>query len=388
MANRGVLSGQGVGDGVMRFCRKCVLPNTRPNLAIGESGVCNACEAHATKDLIDWIERKRLFGEVVRRAKAEASGYDCVIPVSGGKDSTWQVVTCLEYGMTPLAVTWKTPGRTEIGRQNLENLVRLGVDHIDYQISPSVERRFMRLAFERYGSVAIPMHQAIFNIPLTLAVRLRIPLIVWGENSAFEYGGTEEQRTGFQLDEKWLKRYGVTHGTTAADWLSEDLTAKDLTAYFGPSPTEALRAGVRGIFLGYYFPWDPAETAAVAAAHGFCRSPDGPRTGYYDYADIDDVFISVHHWLKWYKFGFTRTFDNLSLEIRNNRLSREEAIDILVGLGDERPTRDIVRCCEYIGLSETKYDQICETFRNTNIWHRESDKWVITNFISKEWIWS
>src|SRR6185295_11065451 len=171
-------------------------------------------------------------------------------PVSGGKDSTWQVVTCLEAGLKPLAVTWKPPGRTAIGQANLDNLKRIGVDHIDYTIDPKVEARFMLKAFARFGSTAIPMHLALFNIPLTLAVALHIPLIVWGENSAFEYGSADEAHTGFRLDRAWLSTYGVTHGTTAADWIDGELTRKDLAAYFGPDPDSLEAHGVNAVFLG------------------------------------------------------------------------------------------------------------------------------------------
>jgi len=187
----------------MKYCRRCILPDTRPNLRLDAEGVCNACRTHAARPQVDWAARRADFGRVVESARKKSTGYDCVIPVSGGKDSTWQVVTCLEGGLKPLAVTWRTPGRTAIGQANLENLVKLGVDHIDYSISPRVEARFMLKTFERFGSTAIPMHLALFNIPLTIAVRFRIPLVVWGENSAFEYGGTYDERTGFRLDAAW-----------------------------------------------------------------------------------------------------------------------------------------------------------------------------------------
>lgn len=377
-----------LGVGAMRFCRKCVLPDTRPNLTIGPSGVCSACESHATKASIDWTEREQQFREVARRARESAFGYDCVIPVSGGKDSTWQVVKCLEYGLTPLAVTWKTPGRTIIGQRNLDNLISLGVDHIDYQINPNVEKLFMRLSFERYGSTAIPMHMAIFNIPVTVAVRFGIPLIVWGENSAFEYGGSSEECTGFQLDDEWLKRYGVTHGTSAQDWLSEELSAKDLTAYFGPSSAEVTETNVRGVFLGYYLPWDPMATTATAEVHGFRRNADGARTGIYDSADIDDEFISVHHWMKWYKFGFTRSFDNLSLEIRHGRVDRVSAIEMLRKLGEQRPVADIETLAGYLGWTVAAFLEQCERFRNPEIWCYNGDRWFIEDFIVPDWYWT
>lgn len=375
----------------VRWCRCCILPDTRPNLSIGDDGVCNACRAHGIKARIDWAARARQLSDVVASARERAGpqGYDCLLPVSGGKDSTWQTVKCLELGLRPLAVTWKTPARTEIGRQNLENLVRLGVDHVDWQISPTVEGRFMVKTFERFGSTAIPMHLAIFNIPPTLATRMRIPLVMWGENSAFEYGAASEAHTGFSLDAAWLKTYGVTHGTTAADWVDADLSAKDLAAYFGPSPGELERADVRAVFLGYYLPWDPEETRRIAVAHGFRADARGPRTGFYDFADIDDDFISIHHWMKWYKFGFTRLFDNLSIEIRNGRITRERAIDIVREAGDQTPRADIARFCAFAGYSEARFFDTAARFINGAIWQRRPDgTWWMPDFLIADWAWN
>ncbi len=372
----------------MKYCRQCIIPDTRPNIEIDAEGICNACRAHDSKPVINWDARQRSFIAVVKNAKARSKGYDCLIPVSGGKDSTWQVIQCLEYGLKPLAVTWKTPGRTKLGQHNLDCLVKLGVDHIDYQIAPSVENKFVYRSFKKYGSTAIPMHMALFNIPLTLAVRFDIPLIVWGENSAFEYGGDEEERTGFQLDERWLRKYGVTHGTTAQDWVSDDLTSQDLTAYFRPDEAELKNKGVLAIFLGYYFPWDPETSLNAALSSGFRIRPEGPKTGYYNYADIDDDFISIHHWIKWYKFGFTRLFDNLSLEIRNRRMSRDQAIETLRKFGLQTPDEDIKKLCEFLKISRVHFHEIAETFRNREVWSQRNGQWVINNFLISDWDWN
>jgi len=372
----------------MKYCARCITPVTRPNIRFDADGVCNACAAHASKREIDWVAREAAFREVVRHAQARSRGYDCVVPVSGGKDSTWQVAKCLERGLNPLAVTWKTPARTEIGTKNLANLVGLGVDHIDYQVNPNVERKFLYRALVRHGTTAIPMHLALFNIPLKIAVKFEIPLVVWGENSALEYGGAEEERHGFQLDGAWLKAYGVTHGTTARDWVSEGLSEKELTPYFGPADEELAAKGVLAVFLGYYFPWDPETSLAVARAHGFEARREGPKTGYYNYADIDDDFISIHHWLKWYKFGFTRSFDNLSLEIRNGRMTREEAIEILRVRGDEMPSEDIAKFCEFVGISQSHFVELIDRFRNPEIWVRRDGKWMIEGFLIPDWKWS
>lgn len=371
----------------MRYCRRCILPDSRPNLTIERDGACNACHAFDMRWEIDWAGRMETFRQVIAHARSRNRSYDCVIPVSGGKDSTWQVVKCLEFGLHPLTVTWRTPARTVIGQQNLENLIALGVDHIDYQISPKVEARFMLRAFETYGSTAIPMHLALFAIPLQIAARFRIPLVVWGENAAFEYGGTEEERTGFRLDSRWLRRFGVTHGTTAADWVAPDLTEKDLAAYFAPGDAELEQAGVNAVFLGYYLPWDPRQSLSVATAHGFRSRPEGPKTGTYDFADIDDDFISLHHYLKWYKFGFTRAFDNLSLEIRHGRMSREEAIAVLRTQGDDTPHDDIRRFCEFAGIPASRFFEIAERFRDHSIWKKEEGVWRIPGFLIEDWPW-
>lgn len=371
----------------MRWCQRCVLPDTRPNLVVGADGVCNACAAHATKQDIDWDGRGAAFDAVVRAAKARHARYDCVIPVSGGKDSTWQVVRCLEADLHPLAVTWRTPARTLVGAANLANLVALGVDHLEWQVNPGVEARFMVESLRRVGDTGIPMHLALFSIPMQVAVRFDIPLVVWGENSAFEYGSTDDERTGFHMDGKWLQTYGVSHGTTAKDWVGPALSATDLTPYEAPTDAELEAAGVLAVFLGYYLQWDPEITLRVAEANGFRRRADGPKTGLYDYADIDDDFISIHHHLKWLKFGFTRLFDNLALEIRNGRMTREEAIGVIRRRGDETPHADIEKFCHFASISVGEFDELVERWRSPDVWTRREGTWVIEQFLVDEWEW-
>jgi N-acetyl sugar amidotransferase len=372
----------------MRYCSRCILPETRPGLELGPDGVCSACASHGRRAEIDWDARRRQFGELVEQVRELERPYDCVIPVSGGKDSTWQTATCLEAGLHPLAVTWRPPGRTDIGEANLRNLVELGVDHIDFSISPKVERAFTLKAFERYGSTAIPMHMAIFNVPLAVAARYDVPLVVWGEDSAIEYSGVDADPQSFRLDSEWVRRHGVVHGTTAADWVANGLSRRDLTPYFGPSDEELRAKGIEAVFLGWFYEWDPTVTAAAAAEHGFRARAEGPRTGLYEHTDIDDDFISLHHWMKWFKFGFTRTWDNLSLEIRNGRMSRDEAIDVLRERGDETPHEDVDAFCEWAGIGRERFFEIAEGFRNPDVWTERDGNWMIDGFLIPDWHWT
>lgn len=373
----------------MKYCNYCILPDTRPNLVILEDGKCNACHSwNQKKNTINWVERKKILMLLVEDVKKRACTWDCVIPVSGGKDSTWQVVRALELGLKPLCVTWKTPARNALGQKNLDNLIRLGVDHIDFTMNPAVEKIFTIEAFRKAGSVAIPMHMALFAIPLQTAVNYKIPLVLWGENSGMEYGGTDESVLGFQMTHAWLRKYGVTQGTTAQDWVSEKLNSKDLSAYIWPTDDELNNAGVTAAFLGWYLPWDPVDAYAVAKNHGFEALSDKPKTGYYQFADVDDEFIiAIHHWLKWYKFGFTRLWDNLSLEIRSGRMNRNDAVDIIKKAGDEYPEEAIDKFCRWAEFSEEKFLSLANVFRNKKIWSNQNNRWKIENFLIESWEW-
>ena len=210
---------------------------------------------------------------------------------------------------------------------------------------------------------------------------------MYGENSAFEYGSEDESLTGAQLDRRWLDRFGVTDGTTAEDWIDDQLTRADLAPFFVPSDEMLAAKDVRVIFLGYYFAWDPESSFRIASRHGFQARPGGARVGHRDYVNIDDDLIGVHHHPKWHKYGITRTWDTLSMDIRNGRIKREEAIAALQGRGDETPWEDIQLFCDYTGFSRREYFATLEKFRNPEIWSRRDGKWVIEDFLIPDFPW-
>jgi N-acetyl sugar amidotransferase len=372
----------------MRYCQQCVLPETRPGLELDADGVCNACRAHQRKPNLDWKERRLRLGRIFEQARQRERGFDCIVPVSGGKDSTWQVVVCKEHGLRVLALTWRTPSRTELGQRNLENLISLGVDHIDYTVDPEVERRFFKAALIETGSIGVPMHFAIYGLPLKTAVAFNIPLVVWGENPYLEYGGSDSDAESDNWDHDPLLRHGILQGTNTSDWIADDLSAKDLEPYYLPDENAYRAAGVKSILLGYYMPWDPEESRRVATEHGFIASESGPKLGLYDYADLDCDFISVHHHFKWFKFGFTRLWDNLALEIRNGRMSRGQAIEEIARRGDQTPHADIDRICQYLDLPLSEFRALEEKLRNPKVWKRDGDTWKIRDFLIPEWDWS
>ncbi len=370
-----------------RYCASCILPDSRPGVRLDGDGVCAGCRNAAAKAGLDWTARAIQFEALAGEARAAGAAFDCVIPVSGGKDSFWQVATCLEHGLRPLCLTYVYPRRSVLGEQNLAALRALGVAHRELRLDPAAERHFIARAFREKGISGLVSHMAIYAWPIQVAVAEGIPLVVYGENSAWEYGSEDPSLAGAAVDRRWLARFGVTGGTEAADWADEVLTPKHLAPLVLPSDEALAQSGVRPLFLGHYFPWDPERSRRVAIRHGFRARSEGPRVGHYDFVNIDDDMLGVHHHAKWFKFGITRSWDTLSMEIRAGRLTRAGAIERLRTRGDETPWDDIRQFCAYLGMSLTEYFGVMESFRNMEVWRRVDGRWQVPGFLIPDYPW-
>ena len=174
------------------YCSNCLYPNTKPHLFINEQGICNACTSYLNKKNIDWKKRENEFVNLIKKIKTSNQVHDCIIPVSGGKDSTYQVVKALEYGLNPLCVTATTDSLSEIGRYNIENIKNLGVDYYEITMNPVIRKKINKFSLETIGDISWPEHIAVFTLPIRIALKEKIKLIIWGENSQTEYGGPEK----------------------------------------------------------------------------------------------------------------------------------------------------------------------------------------------------
>ncbi len=230
----------------IRYCIRCVMPETKPDLSIDDEGVCDACRSAEHKHEIDWDERREELKDLLERYRSkDGSNYDCIVPVSGGKDSTFQVMTILELGYRPLTVTWSACSYTEIGRKNIENMQKLGVDHIQFTPNPRVYRAMFTEAFRRVGDGCWPCHVGIFSYPVRVAVNYKVPLLVYGENPQLEYGGPAAKSRDSVIDRAWLEEFGGLLGNRIDDMLGvEGITEADLIPYRYPSDEE-LRRGRR-----------------------------------------------------------------------------------------------------------------------------------------------
>lgn len=354
------------------------MPDTRPNLQFDEEGVCSACRNFEKRKSVDWTARRDELLAVLDRYRNRAGTYwDCIVPVSGGKDSHYQVLKMLEFGMNPLCVTATTCDLSDIGRKNIENIKGLGVDYIEFTTNRLVRKKLNRIGLRQVGDISWPEHASIFTIPIRVAVSMNIPLIIWGENSQNEYGGPAAASTNNVLTRRWLEEFGGLLGLGVSDLVGkEGLRQRDLVSLAYPSDDELRRVGVTGLFLGYYLPWDGYTNALVAQAHGFITYPKVVEGSCVNYENLDNYQTGIHDYFKFLKFGFGRATDIACLHIRRGRLSRKEGVEI-VKLNDGKfPGEYLGKSLEDIlapvGVTVKEFVDICDRFTNKDLFLTDS----------------
>jgi N-acetyl sugar amidotransferase len=349
------------------------MPDTKPDLKFNNDGICSACDNFQKRKEIDWESRKKDLTEILRRyASKNGSNWDCVIPVSGGKDSTYQVVRMLQFGMNPLCVTATTCDLSDIGRKNIENIKSLGVDYIEISPNKTIRRKLNRIGLTQVGDISWPEHCGIFTMPIRVAVQYKIPLIIWGENSQNEYGGPAADAKNNVLTRRWLEEFGGLLGLRLTDLIGlEGIEKRHLIAYSYPTDAELKEAGVTGIFLGYYIPWDGYQNALIAQAHGFTSLHTVVEGSIVNYENLDNYQTGIHDYFKFLKFGFGRATDLACLHLRRGRLTRKDAVEIVrkhdgkfpwTYLG--KPLEEILRPLD---LTVDEFIQICDRFTNKKL---------------------
>ena len=363
----------------IRYCNKCLFPETKPDLHFNEEGICSACIAAESKHKgIDWLQREKDFHTIIDkfRLKNDEIGYDCLIPVSGGKDSTYQAYFMKEVcGMNPLCVCFETTKATELGQINLDNISKMGIDVIHFKKNYNAYRSMVKEGFIRVGDEMWPNHIGIFTIPINIATKFKIPLIIWGENPQQEYGGPLESIEKNKLTRGWLEEFGGLLGNRIQDMIGVDgLTAKDLTPYFYPSDEELEKTGVTSLFLGHYFFWDARKQLETVIKHGFEVKEDGPVEGTYtNYENLDEEMHGLHDYLKFVKYGFGRATDHACIDIRNKRISRDKGINLVNEFDGKYPHLSINAFIQYSGMTKKEIDAIIDSYTNPVLFRMNED---------------
>lgn len=356
-------------------CKRCVMPNTKPDLFINKEGICDACRSMEYKKSIDWKRREKEFRKLLNTYKSKnGSNYDCIIPVSGGKDSHYQTYMMKNvYKLNPLLVSFEPTLPSELGRKNLRNLRNFGVDIIQFQKNPIIYKKLGKEAFYRIGDHEWPNHIGIFTIPVQIAVAFNIKLVIWGENSQLEYGGPEKARQALDLDRRWLEEFGGLLGNRVEDMVSDEISISDLKPYIYPNEKELHKAEVRGIFLGSYFKWNAKPQTELMKKYGFSIKKDGPIEGtYLNYENLDCELVAVHDYLKFVKYGFCRACDHACLDIRHGRLTRKKGLETIRKYDGKVPWKTIPKFLKFYNMTEDEFFRVCDSFTNKAIFTTDS----------------
>lgn len=360
----------------MRYCKKCIMPDTRPEQVFDEEGVCDACRSAEEKKKIDWQARKEEFKKLLERYRGKVvSGWDCVIPVSGGKDSCYQALTMRdEFGMNPLCVNFVPCEMTEVGLKNMLFLRDQGFDLVQVGANRRTYRKMSRKGFFDLGDCCWPEHIGIFTAPVRVAVQYKIPLLIWGENSQLEYGGPASHRGNNYLDRNWLEQFQML-GYRISDLYQEGFDKKELLVFEYPSDKEIKDTGVTGLFLGYYVKWDAYEHGVDMIKRGWNANPGGPVEGaYYDFENLDCKWVGgLHDYMKFLKFGYGRATDHLCIEIRNARMTRECAIRLVRDYEGKIPRKYIPDFLKFIDCAEEEFFKTLDRFTNKKIFKIDND---------------
>lgn len=363
----------------MRYCNSCLTPDSRPNGALGPSGHCTACEFAASSKSVDFERRltdlRSVLAPYIRRTRL----WDCIVGVSGGKDSTRQALWVREkLGLRPLLVCVAYPPRqvSHIGVRNLSNLTSLGFDVRVLAPAPVNSRLLLREAFLRFGNWAIPTEAALFAGVPQVAIKARIPLVLWGENVALQVG--DLGALGRDIWDGNNLRYMNTLRGGDVDWMLEvvhDPVA--LSMYRYPSERDLERARVQTIFLGpAWSDWSTDVNSMYALTHGFSfkdfsRELDDDPAGT---AAVDEDFVTVNQLVKYYKFGFARATEYANHLIRSGAMSRDDAIDLVSRHDGQCSDELIANFCAYIEIDKVLFWQTVRSFTNTDLFSLEDTR--------------
>ncbi len=390
----------------VRFCKRCVISNQRPSSVVefkntagahkptiffDDEGICSACRYKEIKDTqIDWQARERELRALCDRYRSRNGSYDCIVPGSGGKDSTFvSHLLKYDYGMNPLTVTWSPHKYTDIGWRNFQTWVHQGFDNILHSPNGRAHRLLTRLAFE---TLCHPFQPFVIGQRLTgprFAALFKIPLIFYGEHAA-EYGNDIEgaMRPTMEpeyfdhkpdLDRLYLGGHNARQLLADQDWLRE----ADLQPYL-PIDGDLLRAlDVQVHHMSYYMYWDPQENYYYAAERcGFRANDERTQGSYSKYSSIDDQIDPLHYYTTFAKFGIGRATYDACQEIRSGKITREEAVALVRRYDAEFPTRYFRDMLEYMEIDEDRFWEVIDGARSPHLWKKVDNEWVLRHQVS------
>lgn len=374
----------------MRFCTRCLYPEIHPlNITFDKEGVCSGCRVHEEKDRLNWLERGNKLKSILEGYRNKSgNNYDCIIPVSGARDSYFIVHTIKHvYGMNPLLVTYNKHYNTDVGIRNLAYLrILFDCDIMTLTVQPQKVKRITRATMRKLGSIYWHCLAGQTVFPVQTAVKFKIPLIIWGAHQGIDQVGMFSHLDEVEMTRKYRKEHDLM-GLEAEDLLDEfdGVTEDDITQFKYPDDKELERIGVRGIYLNNYIRWDTkAQHEEMIRSYGY---ESYPQTRTFDtYNDVDCFnYSDLHDYIKFVKHGYGKVTDHASREIRLRRMTREQGIEMIKKYSI-RELKNLQVFLNWIGMTRNSFHFIIDQHRNKRIWKKNDDwQWELaTSMIPKD----
>ncbi len=362
----------------MRYCKRCLYPENHPlNIVFDDEGVCSGCRVHEEKDILDWSIRAKKLETILNQYRNNSgNNYDCIIPVSGSRDSYFIVHTIKNvYGMNPLLVTYNKQYNTAVGVRNLANLrIQFDCDLMTLTVNPETVKKITRATMHKMGSMYWHCLAGQTVYPVQIAVKFKIPLIIWGAHQGVDQVGMFSHLDEVEMTRKYRKEHDLM-GFEAEDLLDSEydfINKEDITQFIYPDDKELEWVGVRGIYLNNYIRWDSRlQHEEMINKYGY---ETAPLTRTFDtYNDVDCWnYADVHDYIKFLKHGYSKVFDHATREIRLGHMTREEAIQLVESYIHKKP-KNLKLFLDWIGMTENSFDFIMDHHRNPNFWKRNEN---------------
>lgn len=362
----------------MRYCKRCLYPENHPlNIVFDEEGVCSGCRVHEEKDTLDWKPRSEKLGQVLEAYRNRSgNNYDCIIPVSGARDSYFIVHTVKNvYGMNPLLVTYNKQYNTAEGVRNLANLrIQFDCDIMTLTVNPETVKKITRATMRKMGSIYWHCLAGQTVYPVQVAVKFKIPLIIWGAHQGIDQVGMFSHLDEVEMTRKYRKEHDLM-GYEAEDLVDDfdGISEEDIVQFRYPDDKELERVGVRGIYLNNYIRWDTkAQHEKMISEFGY-KTENQTRT-FDTYNDVDCFnYSDVHDYIKFIKHGYSKVTDHASREIRLRRMTREQGMELVKQYSAIAP-QHLSLFLDWLGITENSFHYIIDQHRNPALWER-NDNW-------------
>lgn len=358
----------------MRYCKKCVMPDTRPGIKFNQEGICSACQSFERRKDIDWESRYKELEDICNKYRGmNGDGYDCAIAVSGGKDSHYQVYVMKELmGMNPILFSVEDNFKmTEAGKHNIRNISEeFGCPIISLKPDIKAQKTIMRYMFETYGKPTWYLDRLIYTYPLMMALKFNTPLLVYGENVSYEYGGSDYKETYSAKDQL---NNGVALDVDENELLAlEGITTKELIMTKAPSVDEMEQ--LDPIYISYFLSWNSFKNYEFAKKRGFHDlTHEWDRTHHVEPFDqIDSRAYLVHSWMKYPKFGHATATDYTSRMIRYGMITRDEAIRLVNERDSQLDPLCVRDFCDFCGYSESEFWKIVDKHYNKDLFEKNA----------------